>query len=74
MSASTTRFLEKLKNRVEKIKIGDPAENANMGAVINEGSMKTILGYIEHGKREGRLITGGERATGAGKATSFSQR
>ena len=60
-------FLEKLKNRVEKIQIGDPAENANMGAVINEGSMKTILGYIEHGKKEGRLITGGERATDAGE-------
>ena len=33
-----------------------------MGAVINEGSMKTILGYIEQGKKDGRLITGGERA------------
>ena len=60
-------FLEKLKLRVEKIQVGDPAENANMGAVINEGSMKTILGYIEHGKKEGRLITGGSRATEAGE-------
>src|SRR5947208_4520472 len=32
------KFLEKLKARVEKINVGDPAENANMGAVINEGS------------------------------------
>src|SRR5438445_2437780 len=31
------KFLEKLKARVEKINVGDPAENANMGAVINEG-------------------------------------
>ena len=60
-------FLEKLKNQVEKIKIGDPAENANMGAVINEGSMKTILGYIERGRKEGRVITGGSRATEAGE-------
>src|SRR6202043_4258815 len=51
---------------VEKIQVGDPAENANMGAVINEGSMKTILGYIEQGKKDGRLITGGERAPGEG--------
>ena len=56
------KFLEQLKARVEKIHVGDPAENANMGAVINEGSMKTILGYIEKGKKDGRLITGGERA------------
>jgi 1-pyrroline-5-carboxylate dehydrogenase len=61
------KFLERLKDRVERITIGDPALNANMGAVINEGSMKSILNYIEVGKREGRLITGGERATGAGE-------
>jgi 1-pyrroline-5-carboxylate dehydrogenase len=60
------KFLEKLKTRVEKITVGDPAENANMGAVINEGSMKTILEYIEQGKKDGRLLTGGGRATGAG--------
>jgi 1-pyrroline-5-carboxylate dehydrogenase len=61
------KFLERLKERVERITIGDPADNANMGAVINEGSMKSILNYIEIGKREGRLITGGDRATGAGE-------
>src|SRR6266567_68402 len=61
------KFLERLKDRVERITIGDPASNANMGAVINEGSMKSILNYIEIGKREGRLITGGEEATGVGE-------
>jgi len=55
------KFLEMLKGRV------DPAENYNMGAVINEGSMKTILEYIEAGKRDGRLLTGGARATTAGE-------
>ena len=35
------KFLEQLKARVEKIQIGDVTENAAMGAVINEGSMKT---------------------------------
>jgi 1-pyrroline-5-carboxylate dehydrogenase len=61
------KFLEQLKARVEKITVGDPAENADMGAVINEGSMKTILAYIEQGKKDGRLLTGGERATEAGE-------
>src|SRR5467141_2189841 len=61
------KFLDQLKSRVEKIKLGDPAENATMGAVINEGSMKTILSYIEQGKKDGRLITGGERASEAGE-------
>src|SRR5216683_959943 len=63
------KFLEKLKERVEKITVGDPAENANMGAVINEGSMKSILDYIEVGKKDGRVISGGGPAknTGAGE-------
>jgi 1-pyrroline-5-carboxylate dehydrogenase len=61
------KFLEQLKARVEKITVGDPAENANMGAVINEGSMKTILDYIEQGKKDGRLLTGGNRVTEAGE-------
>jgi 1-pyrroline-5-carboxylate dehydrogenase len=61
------KFLEKLKGRVERLTIGDPAENVNMGAVINEGSMKDILRYIEIGKKDGRLITGGARATEAGE-------
>jgi 1-pyrroline-5-carboxylate dehydrogenase len=61
------KFLEQLKARVEKIKIGDPAENAPLSAVINEGAMKTILGYIEQGKKDGRLITGGERVKELGE-------
>src|ERR1700730_11777389 len=60
-------FLEKLKARVEKITVGDPAENANMGAVINEGSMKSILEYIEVGKKDGRVLTGGGPANHAGE-------
>jgi 1-pyrroline-5-carboxylate dehydrogenase len=52
---------------VEKITVGDPAENTNMGAVINEGSMKSILDYIEVGKKDGRVITGGGPATNAGE-------
>ena len=61
------KFLEKLKTRVEKITVGDPAENPNMGAVINEGSMKSILEYIEIGKKDGRVITGGAPAKNAGE-------
>ena len=61
------KFLEKLKSRVEKITIGDPTLNPNMAAVINEGSMNDILRYIEIGKKDGRLITGGARDTSAGE-------
>ncbi len=61
------RFLQRLRERVEKIKVGEPTENPGMGPVINEKSMKSILGYIEKGIAEGgRLITGGARATELG--------
>ncbi|HLI64151.1 MAG TPA: L-glutamate gamma-semialdehyde dehydrogenase [Terriglobales bacterium] len=61
------KFLQHLKERVEKITVGDPTLNPGMGPVINEKSMKSILGYIEKGLAEGgRLITGGARATDAG--------
>ncbi len=59
-------FLERLKDRVSKITIGDPTENKPMGPVVNEKAMKSILDYIEVGKKEGRLIHGGGRATEAG--------
>ena len=32
------KLVSQLKARVEKIQIGDPAENANMGAVIDEAT------------------------------------
>ena len=61
------KFLQRLKERVEKITVGDPTQNPAMGPVVNEKSMKSILGYIEKGIAEGgRLITGGARATEAG--------
>ena len=61
------QFLDKLKTRVSRIRVG-PADQPGfyMGPVINEGAKKTILGYIESGKTEGRLISGGSAAAGDG--------
>ena len=60
-------FLERLKERVNSITVGDPSENKAMGPVINEGAMKSILNYIETGKKEGRIINGGGAALDAGE-------
>ena len=59
-------FLDRLKDRVSRITVGDPTENKPMGPVVNEKAMNSILNYIEVGKKEGRLIHGGGRATNAG--------
>lgn len=54
-------FIEKVQKEVEKIKIGEPAENYRSGPVISAKAEKTILEYIEIGKQEGRLINGGSK-------------
>ncbi len=59
-------FLEKLAARVAKIRIGDPAENAPAGPVVNAGALKSITDYIEIGAKEGRVIAGGKRTEGDG--------
>ena len=53
-------FLEKLQPRVERMTVGNPeAPGFYMGPVISAAAKRTILGYIETGKQEGRLLTGG---------------
>src|ERR1700684_1477285 len=52
-------FLERVRDRVATLRVGDPAGNANMGPVVNRSAMDTILSYIEIGKGEGRVLTGG---------------
>jgi 1-pyrroline-5-carboxylate dehydrogenase len=60
-------FLQKLQKRVEQITVG-PAERPDsyMGPVINAKAKQSILQYIEVGKSEGRLVTGGGEAPGPG--------
>ena len=60
-------FLERLKERVNSIPVGEPAENKAMGPVVNEKQYNEILNYIDIGKKEGRLISGGGKATEAGE-------
>lgn len=52
-------FLDRLKESVEALTHGAPAENFQTGPVINEVAKKRVLDYIAIGKGEGRLVTGG---------------
>lgn len=55
-------FLEKLKTRVAKIAVGDPSDRGTfMGPVVNAKALESIAQYVEIGKREGRLVSGGKR-------------
>jgi 1-pyrroline-5-carboxylate dehydrogenase len=60
-------FLEKLVERAGKITVGPSDDPKNyMGPVVSETAMKGILGYIDVGKKEGRVVLGGGRAPGDG--------
>ena len=60
-------FLEKVQQKVAALTVGAPEDPANyMGPVISASAKKTILNYIETGKREGRLIAGGDAGEGDG--------
>jgi 1-pyrroline-5-carboxylate dehydrogenase len=62
------RFVEKLIPKVEAIKQGAPysSKDIYMGPVVNQAAVESILDYIETGKSEGELLTGGARAAGDG--------
>jgi 1-pyrroline-5-carboxylate dehydrogenase len=60
-------FIQKLVDKARKIKVGPAMDPSNyMGPVINENAMKSILQYIEIGKKEAKLATGGESVKGNG--------
>ena len=60
-------FVEKLKNMGSSLKMGDPLDPATtMGPVINETQLQKIERYLEAGKKEAKLVTGGSRAVGDG--------
>lgn len=60
-------FVGKLAEKAKTLKVGPATDPSSyMGPVINEKAMKSILEYIEIGKREGRLVAGGEPAEGNG--------
>jgi len=58
-------FLERLAERTRALRIGDPMDpRTDVGAMISEGHMNHVLGYIERGREAGaRLVTGGGRET-----------
>src|SRR5437762_3880224 len=61
------KFVQKLVERTKKITVGPSEDPDNyMGPVISQSAMKTILDYIEVGRKEGKLLIGGKRAVGDG--------
>ncbi|WP_151702593.1 betaine-aldehyde dehydrogenase [Nitrincola alkalilacustris] len=61
-------FVERLLERTAKLVIGDPMDpNTQVGSLISQSHMESVLSYIRKGVEEGaQLVCGGERAQVAG--------
>jgi alpha-ketoglutaric semialdehyde dehydrogenase len=58
-------FLEKLVDRAKKYSVGNGLDSGiDMGPSVDETQMNTVVKYIEIGKKEAKILCGGERLTG----------
>ncbi len=57
-------FTKRFVARVESLGVGPGVENREVGPLVSEKHMQSVLDHIEAGKREGaKLLTGGARAS-----------
>jgi 1-pyrroline-5-carboxylate dehydrogenase len=57
-------FLGLLKQKTEKIKVGNPLErDVYLGPIINEPAMETFEEAAEEARKNGNIVTGGQRIT-----------
>ena len=66
-------FLERLKTRVARMRLGDPLDpKTQVGPLVSEQHMHKVLGYLERGRAEGaRVLIGGGRVTKGALAKGF---
>ena len=56
------RILQAIADKIGRITLGDPmSRETKMGPLVTKEHQEKVLGYIEVGKHEGRLVTGGGR-------------
>ena len=61
------RLLAALIERVKRVRLGDPlARETKMGPLVTVEHTDKVLGHIEAGRSEGRLVAGGGRGRGPG--------
>jgi 1-pyrroline-5-carboxylate dehydrogenase len=53
-------FVERVRERVAQLTMGDPLANHNLGPVVNKAALDSMLRYVEIGQKEGRLVAGGD--------------
>jgi aldehyde dehydrogenase (NAD+) len=60
-------FVQMLMDRARMLKVGDGlAYGIDLGPVVDEHQLQTVLRYLEIGKKEARLVVGGNQLRGQG--------
>jgi acyl-CoA reductase-like NAD-dependent aldehyde dehydrogenase len=60
-------LLERLERRTKALRLGSGLDSAtDVGPLVNAGAVAKVSGYIDVGRRDGELVTGGHRASGTG--------
>jgi betaine-aldehyde dehydrogenase len=60
-----SRFVEAMVEKARRIRLGPPLERSTkMGPLVSREQYDRVLAYVELGKQEGRLVSGGGRAPG----------
>jgi 1-pyrroline-5-carboxylate dehydrogenase len=54
-------FVEKLVKQVQELPIGSPEDNVRFGPVVSASAEATVLEYIDIAKKEGKILTGGNK-------------
>jgi 1-pyrroline-5-carboxylate dehydrogenase len=67
VDAAHDALVEKIVAQTKALTLGPASDpKTNVGPVINAGAQKKILEYVETGKKEGKILTGGEAGPESG--------
>jgi alpha-ketoglutaric semialdehyde dehydrogenase len=60
------QLLERLERRAKALRLGSGLEpSTDVGPLVNAAALDKVTGYIDVGRRDGELVTGGGRGSGA---------
>lgn len=60
------QVLERAIQLTKELSVGNPADKYFMGPVIDQNAFDKVMSYIEIGKKEGRIVVGGEGDSSTG--------
>jgi aldehyde dehydrogenase (NAD+) len=59
-SSIKEKFVQMVVERFENLRVGQGMEDPDIGPILNKRQYEKILAYLELGKKEGKILTGGD--------------